>query len=192
MHHYSQEDVTGVTVNPAVADDDWGRCPQPLDIDSGASATVLPQDWFTNYKKVESEGSKVGEYWRAANNAKIFNLGERTLQLLSLDGNVQRSMTFQVASVGKALGSVSKIVHTNNRVVFDPAGSYIESLSDGSVLPLREDNGVFVLDAWVAPAKDSGQQAVFPRPGMTQSVVCGEVRLIRTGAARDVGRCWVQ
>ena len=66
-----------------------------------------------------------------------------------------------MADVGKALGSVSKIVSHNNRVVFDPAGSYIESLDDGSMLPLREDNGVYVLDTWVAPAKDSGQQAGF-------------------------------
>ena len=74
-------------------------------------------------------------------------------------------MTFQVAEVGKALGSVSKMVHCGNRVVFDPSGSYIESLTDGSVLPLREHNGVYVLDAWVAPAKDSGQDVGFARPG---------------------------
>ena len=75
-------------------------------------------------------------------------------------------MTFQVAQVGKALGSVSKIVHSNNnRVVFDPEGSYIESLSEGSVLPLSEHNGVYVLDVWVAPAKDSGQQLGFAGPG---------------------------
>ena len=68
--------------------------------------------------------------------------------------------------VTKALGSVSKMVKCNNRVVFDPAGSYIESLSDGAVLPLREHNGVYVLDAWVAPARDSGQGSDFGRPGM--------------------------
>ena len=70
-----------------------------------------------------------------------------------------------MAQVGKALGSVSNMVHTNNRVVFDPSGSYIESLSDASILPLREHNGVYVLDAWVAPAKGSGQQVGFARPG---------------------------
>ena len=153
-------------MNPMVDDDDWSRFPEPLVVDSGASATVLPEGWFLNYLKKESEGSKAGEFWRAANNAKIHNLGEKTLQLVSLDGTVSRSMTLQVAQVGKALGSVSKMVHNNNRVVFDPAGSYIGSLSDGSVLPLREHNGVVVLDAWVAPARDSGQGAAdFQGPG---------------------------
>ena len=103
-----------------VTGDDWGKFPEPLVIDSGASATVIPESWFTNYQKHESAGSKAGEYWRAANNAKVYNMGERTLQLLSLDGGVQRSMTFQVAQVSKALGSVCKMVKCNNRVVFDP------------------------------------------------------------------------
>ena len=74
-------------------------------------------------------------------------------------------MTFQVADVKKALGSVSKLVRSNNRVVFDPSGSYTESLDDGSVVPLREDNGVYVFDAWVAPAKDSGQGLGFVGQG---------------------------
>ena len=154
----------GGDLNMNVADDDWKKFPEPLVIDSGASATVLPETWFQNYVKKDSEGSKAGEFWRAANNSKIYNLGERKLSVLSLDGGVQRSMTFQVAQVGKAFGSVSKIVHNQNRVVFDPEGSYIESLSDGSVLPLREHTGFYVLDVWVAPARDSGQQPGFPRP----------------------------
>lgn len=118
-------------LNPVVSEDGWGKFPEPLVIDSGASATVLPDRWFNNHRLRESEGSKSGEFWRAANNSKIFNLGERTLQLFSLDGGIKRSMTFQVAQVGKALGSVSKIVHSNDRIVFDPAGSYIESVTDG-------------------------------------------------------------
>ena len=93
----------------------------------------------------------MGEYWKAANGGRIYNEGEKKLNLLSVDGGVARTMTFQVAEVGKALGSVSRIVGNGNRVVFDPSGSYIESLSDHSKLWLREAGGVYVLDVWVGP-----------------------------------------
>ena len=78
-----KDGVDGGQLNPMTADDDWARFPEPLVVDSGASATVLPAKWFHNYKKRESEGSKQGEWWRAANNTKIYNEGERTLQWLA-------------------------------------------------------------------------------------------------------------
>ena len=75
-------------------------------------------------------------------------------------------MKFNVAAVNKALGSVGKICEAGHRVVFDDAhGSFIEELSaaDGKPIPssrqeLRKDNGVYVLDVWVAP----------PKPGFTR------------------------
>ena len=81
--------------------------------------------------------------------------------MMSIDGDVSRRMLFQVADVGKALGSVSKIVKNQNRVVFEPAGSYIESLVDGKKLWLRESGGVYVLDVWVAP--NNAQDFTRPR-----------------------------
>ena len=60
-------------------------------------------------------------------------------------------MTFQVAAVNKALGSVSKIVANGNRVVFAQDGSFIENEWSKDRLCLREDNGVYVLDMLVAP-----------------------------------------
>ena len=137
-------------------------------IDSGASATVLPKDWFENYKTTPGVGSKSGEWWKAANGGRIYNLGEKKLNLLSLDGGIERTMKFQVAEVGKALGSVSHIVRNGNRVVFDPSGSYIECLKDNSKLWLREAGGVYVLDVWGAPNKEGadGQgKPTFQRQG---------------------------
>ena len=40
----------------------------------------------------------------------MYNEGQKKLGLLTLDGSVSRSMVFQVADVGKALGSASRIV----------------------------------------------------------------------------------
>ena len=75
-------------------------------------------------------------------------------------------MTFQCAEVNKALGSVSQIVHKGSRVVFDESGSYIQDKASGSRLWLEEQNGVFVLSAYVAPhSLHSRVTAGFPRQG---------------------------
>ena len=77
-----------------------------------------------------------------------------------------RSMDFQVTGSTKALGSVSRMVKNGNRVVFDmgPDGSnrsYIEQKDAGEKLWLRERNGVYVLDVYVASPeyedKNNGQ-----------------------------------
>ena len=47
--------------------------------------------------------------------------------------------------------SVSKIVGSGNKVIFDPEGSYIENVWNNDRIWLREDNGVYVLDMMVAP-----------------------------------------
>ena len=84
--------------------------------------------------------------------------------MLSVDGEVSGKIKFQVADVGNALGSVSRMVSTGNRLVFDPSGSYIESLDNGKRLWMRESSGVSVLDVWVAPFVEPGGQG-FPGPG---------------------------
>ena len=67
------------------------------------------------------------------------------------EGKMGVKVNFQVADVNRALGSVLQIIAKGNRVVFDPSGSYVESQVDHLRLWLREADGVFVLDAWVAP-----------------------------------------
>ena len=74
-------------------------------------------------------------------------------------------MTFQVARVNKALGSVSKIVANGNRVIFDPNGSFIENVWTKDRIWMREDNGVYVLDMIVAPPEKNVKSG-FTRQGM--------------------------
>ena len=63
-------------------------------------------------------------------------------------------VTFQVANVNKALGSVSKMARNGNRVVFNASGSNIENkmTNDTLWLRVREGDGVHVVDIMVAPA----------------------------------------
>ena len=99
----------------------------------------------------------------------MLNEGEKTLTLATQGGGM-RQMTFQLAAVNKALGSVSQIVGNGNRVVFEPSGSFIQNLNTGEKLWLRENNGVYVLDVLVGPPDGipSGGQVTpgFRRPGM--------------------------
>ena len=76
-------------------------------IDSGAAETVMPATWLINHRVVETESSKNKEYYTTANGGKVYNEGERHLLVSSFEGDKQRKMTFQVAKVNKALGSVS-------------------------------------------------------------------------------------
>ena len=71
-------------------------------------------------------------------------------------------MTFQVADVTKILGSVSRIVSTGHRVVFDTpdVGSCLENKSTGKKINLRQHNGIYFLDVWVEPNPNGS----FPRP----------------------------
>ena len=90
------------------------------------------------------------------------------LTMCTQDGGMMQ-MTFQLAAVNKALGSVSQIVANGNQVVFDPMGSYIENVKTTEKLWLREHNGVYVLDVMIAPPpgypREPETATGFPRPG---------------------------
>ena len=62
-------------------------------------------------------------------------------------------MTFQVADVTKILASVSRMVSTGHRIIFDSTdvGSFIENKKTGKKIKLRQNNGVYLQDMWVAP-----------------------------------------
>lgn len=98
---------------------DWVPLPKPLVVDSGAGETVIPNEWMSGHATLPSAGSKAQDYYTTADGTKVYNEGEKKLDVCTLDGKHKRSMTFQVARVKKALGPVSQMVQNNNRVVFD-------------------------------------------------------------------------
>ena len=132
--------------------EEWRLMPRPLVIDSAAAETVLPTDWFTGHER--------------AGGKEIPNCGERTLTLSTLNWSSVRNMTFQVTDVTKALGSVSKIVANGNKVVFDESGSFIENKRSRERLWMREENGVYNLDVYVAPPDCHEKKRDFHRQGI--------------------------
>ena len=84
----------------------------------------------------------------SASGHQIPNEGEKRFSAVTEEG-LEKEMTLQVADVNQGLLSVSKAMKAGNRVVFDEAGSYIESKRTGDKTWMRERNGMFIMKLWV-------------------------------------------
>ena len=137
-----------------MAGNSWESLPYPIIIDSGACASVMPTSWCKHVPIEETDKSKAGEFFRAADGRKIFNEGRKLVILMTREG-IRRDMNFIACDVSKALGSVSQMCRTGHRVVFNPPWepevSYIEHTDTGEKMWLIEQNGLYVLETKVAP-----------------------------------------
>ena len=123
-------------------------------VDSGAVDHVIPESAAPMFTIQETEVSRNGMYYVAANGGKIYNNGIKDVKGQTNSG-INAVMRFQVAKVTKALGAVKKICAAGNRVVFDDAGSYIEDKGSGIKTKIREDSGRCLLDLFVDAIGDS-------------------------------------
>ena len=63
-------------------------------------------------------------------------------------------MAFQACDVTKPLGSVQRMLEKGHAIIFAPpeqGGSFILNLATWTMEPLREEDGIFVLDVWIPP-----------------------------------------
>jgi hypothetical protein len=134
-------------------DDGWRRL--SVAVDSGAAETVIPYNEVKEYPVTATEASRSGLNYASATGDPIPNLGEQRLPLCTQEGTL-RSMTFQAAPVSRALGSVMRMCRAGHKCVFDDEGSYIENKNTGEVNWLREEDGNYMLDVWVAPNEATG------------------------------------
>ena len=133
-----------------------------ITVDSGAGESVIPPELMAQFGTQPTDASRSGEEYIAASGDVIQNEGERTCDVVTLEG-VSRKITFQVTGVNKALLSVGRVCEKNQAVIFTPHWSYIQCLESGEVVPLKSKNGVWVLEVW-AP-KTPRAVAGFTRPG---------------------------
>ena len=144
-----------------------GTVAKLLVVDSGAGETVMPVDWLTNHLLTGSDGSRANDFYTTADGSKVYNEGQRKLDVCTLDGQQRRSMTFQVARVKKAVESVSRMVKNGNKLVFDQDSSakdtsYIQNKRTNEKIWLRQKKGVYVLDVMVAPPQLSNDRSTDP------------------------------
>ena len=126
----------------------WRRV--SIAVDSGACDNVISPEDVPDQKVVETMESKKGDNFYSATGEPIPNLGDISLPMLTRDGTA-RGMMMRAAPVSKPLASVRKICKAGHTVVFDDEGSYIYNKATGETNWLREDDGNYMLDAWVPP-----------------------------------------
>ena len=131
-------------------------------VDSGAADTVGPMELMGWLPLVPSEGSKRGQTWKAAGGEVLPNLGERRMNGVTEEGH-QVSTVYQIAEVGKALGSVARMCDKGNRVVFEADGGYIMNLADGRYTRFERKDNVYVMSTWVKRPRNG--QSGFQRRG---------------------------
>ena len=128
-----------------------------LTVDSGAAETVIPHMLVGSHPINETQASRSGLNYASATGDPIPNLGEQKLPLMTQEGSL-RAMTFQAAPVDRPLGSVKRMCTSGHMVVFDEEGSYVLNKLTGEVNWMREENGNYIMDLWVAPGDNQGFQ----------------------------------
>ena len=135
-----------------------------ITVDSGAVDTVGPRTLGKGIPLVETEASKQGKHYRAANDTKLAIHGKKNIYGYTAEGT-KIGIDVQIADVKKTLGSVRRICEAGNRVVFDEDGSYVESKSNGERTALIKDRGSYVLTLWVPRESSPRQKWPFQRQG---------------------------
>ena len=131
----------------------WERV--PVTVDSGAIDSVMPRRIAHGVPVKQTEASRQGLKYRAANGTSIRNEGERDLKGYTTEGN-RVDVSMQVCDVTKPLGSGRAMLQAGNRVIFDKGGSFIENKASGVRTNIEDRNGVFVFDIWVPRVNECG------------------------------------
>ena len=119
----------------------------------------MPKDMLPNVPK---SGGPENKFHRVATGSQIPDLGGKKITSKSKNSSAQ-SVTFLTCARDKSTG-IGELCQRKNRVVFDEKGSYIENKVSGRKVPMREENGVYVIGVHVKDLIDTGGQ-VFVMPG---------------------------
>ena len=140
-----------------------------ITVDSGAVDTVGPKSLAPGLPTQDTEASRKGMYYRAANDTKIAIHGKKDISGYTNEGSAI-GLEIQKADVKKALGSVRKMFEAGNRVVFDDAGSCVENKETGERTALTKERGSYILTVW-APShrnrtRESNRNSPPPQAGI--------------------------
>jgi hypothetical protein len=105
---------------------------------------------------VESEGSRQGVMYMAANGTSMPNRAEKHIQLITGEGH-KCMLNMQVTDVHKPLMSVARICDAGHEVTFGAGGGMIKHVQTGQVTKFERVDNVYRLRGALAPG--------FTRPG---------------------------
>ena len=98
---------------------------------------------------------RAGGRYRAANGARLPNLGQQLAEFRTPEGH-GCSFRFQVAGVEQPLVSVSQLARTGHRVEFGTDEGWIVHQQSGRRIRLLRTGGVYVLEMLVRDAGTAG------------------------------------
>ena len=142
--------------------------------DSGAVDHVAPRNTGKKFRTRDTEASRRGMHYIAANGTKIMNQGEKVISGITED-NVPLNMTWQVAEVREPLASIGRICDAGNVVAFTKKGGYIvgrktaetfiEQLRKGRQpkMRMKRENGVYQFKLYVEKDTRNNEQSEFGR-----------------------------
>ena len=107
---------------------------------------------------------RAGGRHRAANGARIPNLGQQVAAFTTAEGH-SCSLRFQIAGVERPLVSVSQLARTGHTVEFSKDMAVVTHRASGRKLKLPRVGGVYVIKMRVRDATPSPEGPVFSRPG---------------------------
>jgi hypothetical protein len=128
-------------------------------VDSGAEESVAPPGCFPGVV-VPSRMSRAGGKYRAANGARIPNLGQQKVSFVNEDGG-KCGILFQIAEVERPLISATQLAASGNSVIITGKGGKIVNDKSGKVMRLTRRGGVLVLRMRIPAESGPG----FPGPG---------------------------
>ena len=112
-------------------------------LDSGACEHVVDSSMTPGYQVLESEGSRAGSCFLAANGERMPNRGEVHLQLHSAGNEILSK--FQVAGISKPLWSVGRICDAGYEVRFSKSGAQIVHPASGKAVGnFERKNGLYM------------------------------------------------
>ena len=119
-------------------------------VDSGAAESVIPLGLVGNWEVVPHERPI---FYQSATGEPMENKGAQMIPMIPKAGGL-RPMTFQATKCTTPLGSVKRLCEHQHAVVFLPeeyGPSAILNLKTGTIDYLREEEGNYMLDAWIPP-----------------------------------------
>ena len=118
-------------------------------MDSGAVVHAIGKKHLPTGTQIrQTEMSRQGGYYSAANGSRVYNEGVARLQGQVAGGHTV-GLDWQVAKVEKPLISTHLLSQAGNTVTYTGTGGYIENDSTKDRIPFTKENGSYVLDIWV-------------------------------------------
>ena len=142
-------------VNEVRATPGWERV--RIQVDSGAIDTVGPKDIAGAFKMRETEMSRRGIGFVAANGSSIKSYGEKKIVGYTDNGEAV-SMRVQCADVKKVLCSVHKMNMGGNVVVLDSERSYMQNKESGRRTRIEYEDGQYVMYLWMPSRSEEAQE----------------------------------